>query len=501
MALIRLDRLPLDILVQIAGLLGPLDVLSLRLTSRALFTASNESHLPRHPGPVPSQSRQDLEDAVTRSAIVEHRMISQMDPKKVRKIALDIDEQGKARLLAGRWLVSKSYNKVLCRDLDSAQGGESQVVYEVFQPWNLKFVTTAEIVDCEGRYHGCIALSERKYRPLKDQVTILKVKPTGQTIELIKISCFDIPGISFTLDYTGTEVELTIGPSALVVWWEQVVSDPGEENNHLRRYAVIDFSNVWQIPVVRTTLDYTEYFPRLANWSTLSAGLRTILRPDVHGNTLRRFLDSSNRDDDSDDGTRTLIYLIPLASALSGECKPRLLGWSEAAVTLPVLLRDSTLTADGNTSIALAGLCHDPYSVRKTYVFTMRLSIPPAEEQHFTPPWFEVQTNIGPSVSCLSMLAHPVLNGSLRILFSYLEAEEGHRHLCLGAMSIDPKEPDYDIMWQKSPTMRIGGDTDAVRGKNVVEDVNLLRGRVCLYEEAEYEEGEVRRERIILDFS
>jgi len=279
-----------------------------------------------------------------------------------------------------------------------------------------------------------------------------------------------------------------------VIWWEQPLSDPGEDNNHLRRYAVIDFSNVWQIPVVRTTLDYTE--PDLEPFSVLMYMATHFAVSSTHLIVMTVYWPRQ----ESDDGTRTLIYLIPLASALSGECKPRLLGWSEVAVTLPVLLRDSTLTADGNTSIALAGLCHDPYSVRKTYVFTMRLSIPPAEEQRLTPLWFEVQTNVGPSVSCLSMSAHPVLDGSLRILFSYREAEEGHRHLCLGAMSIDPKEPDYDVV-HKSPTMRIGGDTDAVRGKNDVEDVNLLRGRVCLYEEAEYEEGELRRERIILDFS
>ncbi|EIW75668.1 hypothetical protein CONPUDRAFT_77302 [Coniophora puteana RWD-64-598 SS2] len=431
MAIKTLDTLPLDVLVHIAGLLDPLDVLALR---------------------------QNLEDTIVRSAMVERQLVDRMSPRKVRRIALDIDEQGKACLLAGRWLVSKSYNKVLCRDLDSAHGSESKVIYEVFRPGFLSYVTSAEIVDYEGRYHGYVVLSERQLgRNWGDRVTILKAKSTLQNIELMKISCFSLPDTSFI----ATEVKLTIGPNVLLIWWQQHFNSDNLSIGHLRKYALIDFTHVEQTPIIQTTMDQAE--PSLEPFG-------------ISEYESTHFVVSS---------THLIVMTV--------------------AVVLPVLVHDSTSTINGETSITLAGFTYG-IDIPKSYLVTLSLPTLPAEEARSTPSaCFDMRVGtITELNSWLSMSAHPILKGPVRVLFSLRDATHGRRHLCLRAVSFgrDADEPIRGF-WAKSPTMRIGGldAPDVVRGINDVEDVDLLRGRVCLYEEVEYEEGEVTRERIILDFA
>jgi len=478
----KLDNLPFDVLILVFGCVGPLDVLALRQTCKAFFAVSYErdvwahvyasSRLPRVPGPLSSQSRQTLETKITQSAVFDRRMGHGMGAKAMRKLKFKLYKTSDFQLLAGRWLVVRSKRRVFCCDLQDAERGDSRVIYNAASGYKISSLTTAETVDYGGRYHGFISLIQDRDGPYEALLSVFEVHEASQGITLSELYHH-----SYTHTYSPL-VQMTIGPSALLVSWHNRHADSS--------FVVLGFDQ--PNPSIQTPPDLSQLG---IDHCDVLLGLPT------------RFVLSSTHliitrivsDPYGDASMHTWIGAIPLRSALRGEHSMCFSGFTDHILSQVVLLQDSISTSSGLTDIRLVGLCSDKASEA---LAVFRLLIPPNDLP---------SKDITVSVDALTRVhsprvtLQPALNGALRVACTHRERIEGSRYLCLSIISVDAQGQPQDIL-KTSPTVRIkSGTREDVSVTISLECMDPIAGRVCLKEDTWSKDGMGHRAIVVLDFS
>ncbi|EIW82844.1 hypothetical protein CONPUDRAFT_71531 [Coniophora puteana RWD-64-598 SS2] len=250
----NLDTLPFDVLQTIATSLEVLDLIHLRQVSKRLRDFTSErvvwtekyrtSHLPRPPGPLTSHSLLDLEKILVRTAKVHQNMVTKAEPLSIRDT--DIGAEEDFRLLAGRWLISRSTDEVHCRDLDNPDFPRSSpivCIHECSDDYNLSSLDCIEIIGHNGHSHAFIIIIEQ--RGLEEAwLIVLKLRELTQANEL----CDEIYRRHFYLLGSSSSVEAAIGPSSLLVKWENV-------NNVL---LIIDINDTQPVSPLEVFDDTTE---------------------------------------------------------------------------------------------------------------------------------------------------------------------------------------------------------------------------------------------------
>jgi len=187
-----------DVLIQIIAQLDIADVLRLRQVSSHLREVTLEralwdelyksSHLPRTIGPLPSQSQQDLETLLTRSAKVSHNTFVRGSPVRSRVVEYGSDCWG-ARTLAGKILLyvdSGSLTrkeKVLFYTLDDDMIGDPQVLHEFDgEHAPVIFIDSVDVHDYRGQSHAYVGIQMTNPDSGETEMLIMKMKEKGDKL-------------------------------------------------------------------------------------------------------------------------------------------------------------------------------------------------------------------------------------------------------------------------------------------------------------------------------
>jgi len=346
---VTFDDLPLDVLISIAGHLEPFDVLSLRQTSHTLRGVTYErsvwaqlyasSSLPRPFGPHPLQSRQALEETMTRTSMVDRKMVSSMKPKATRRLSLDTDAEPEDGfcLLKGRWLIMSTREIVAFQDLDAADfDGSYMTIYEVEEGWSLDKCDTVETVGGDGQYYGYLGFLQTQEESGQREIRVFKVSGTSHNIAFTEV-------FRQTLQSHGSQLHrpfiMAIGPSSVIVMW--TVTD------RERRYVIMELESSWKEPLIQPLEDIREGPPTiivaqpiLTSSHLIILGSRLLCEPsritfDIGG----------------------WISAIPLSIAIAGIPAPsrRFSGSFDFTLLSPFLLRDSVHTSGDSTDASPHG--------------------------------------------------------------------------------------------------------------------------------------------------
>ncbi|EIW82732.1 hypothetical protein CONPUDRAFT_71457 [Coniophora puteana RWD-64-598 SS2] len=194
-----LETITFDVLIQIIAQLDITDVLRLRQVSTRLLEVTLEralwdelyrsSHLPRTIGPLPSQSQQDLESVLARSAQVGHNMFVKGSPVRSRVVEYGPDCWG-ARILAGKVLLyvdpgsSTRKESVLFYNLDDDMLGDPQVVHEFDgEHASVISIDSVDVHDFRGQGHAYVGLQTANSESRDTEVLIMKMKDSGDELK------------------------------------------------------------------------------------------------------------------------------------------------------------------------------------------------------------------------------------------------------------------------------------------------------------------------------